>query len=760
MTGRKSSVFSFGDVQVREGEFLLIRESEVVPVEPKAFRVLIYLLQNPGRVVTKEEILESVWNDCSVSDNSLTRSVATLRRLLHDDTREPRYIATVPTLGYRFLCPVEVTDEASIARTADDSLAASDGMNQQSVSPPPESIDPAMAGNPGIAVSARPRIGLSRGAIRLAKVAAIALAAVAIGLVVTRQRHVPPNYSPESRVTANPEDIPVTSSAISPDARYLAFGDRTGLFIRQLDGGETHRLSLPESLGRARVEDWFPDSAHLLISSWDGGPRDPQSLWKISLTGAAARKLVTDGEYPKVSPDGSWIAFSRIANGRTEIWTILPDTGEAHEVLAGSVTQEEYLSRVAWSPDSQRFGYVRTTIRQDGNVDRVVEILELASHKVKIVLSNPTVMPALAWTRENVLVYSRYDEAPNQKDLNLWEAQLDSQTGKIEAETRITSGHGFIVELSTASGGNVLALRRVDPHDHVYLAELRGGRQLASPTRLSKENWGDDAHSWTRDSKAVLLTSDRDGHQHIFRQAIDQQSPNLLVGGEHDLGLPRLNPQGSDMLYLQFPVQAESSRDVEIRQIPLSGGTSRLVLHAPAVWNYQCARLPSTVCIYCSGSDKDLRFFSFDSKTGIRSELPSNKLKDTSWSNWSLSADGKYLAGFKPVLRQDAVIQIISLLDDSERSIPLPGWVGLNGMDWAADDKSFWVSACTQHSSQWGAPNTCTLINVDLHGKVNPLLDGRDIHFYAAIPSPSGDRLALAGETADNSNVWVIKARH
>jgi DNA-binding winged helix-turn-helix (wHTH) protein len=760
MTGHKSSVFSFGDVQVREGEFLLIMESGVVPVEPKAFRVLIYLLQNPGRVVTKEEILESVWNDCSVSDNSLTRSVATLRRLLHDDTREPRYIATVPTLGYRFLCPVEVTYEASIARQTDEPLAASNGMNQQSVSPPPESIDLAVAGNPGIAVSVRPRTGLSRRAIRLAIVAAIALVAVVIGLVVTRPRHVPANYASESRLTANPQDIPVTSSAISPDARFLAFGDRTGLYIRQLDGGETHRLSLPESLGPALVEDWFPDGAHLLISSWDGGPRDPQSLWKISLTGTAARKLVVDGEYARVSPDGSWIAFSKVADGRTEIWTIRADTGEAHEVLAGSATQEEYLSRVAWSPDSQKFGYVRTTIRQDGNVDRVIEILELASHKVKIVLSNPTVMPALAWTQENVLVYSRYDEAPNQKDLNLWEARIDSQTGKIEAETRITSGHGFIVELTAASGGNVLALRRVDPHDHVYLAELRGGRQLAPPTRLSKENWGDDAQSWTADSKAVLLTSDRDGHQHIYKQAIDQQAPDLLVGGEHEVGLPRLNPQGSEMLYLQFPVQAESSRDVQIRQTPLSGGTSRLVLHAPAIWNYQCARLPSTVCIYCSGSDKDLRFFSFDSKTGTRSELPSNKLKNTSWSNWSLSADGKYLAGFSPIPHQDAVIRIISLLDDSERRLPLPGWIGLNGMDWAADDKSFWVSACTQHSSPWGAPNTCTIINADLNGKINPLLDGRDIHFYAAIPSPSGGRLALAGGSADNSNVWVIKARH
>src|ERR1700758_5742227 len=100
--------FRFDDVEVRQREFLLIKAGEALPVEPKAFRVLLFLLHNPGRLVTKDEILGAVWSDCAVSDNSLTRSIATLRRLLGDDTHEPRYIATVPTVGYRFLCDVTV----------------------------------------------------------------------------------------------------------------------------------------------------------------------------------------------------------------------------------------------------------------------------------------------------------------------------------------------------------------------------------------------------------------------------------------------------------------------------------------------------------------------------------------------------------------------------------------------------------------------------------------------------------------------------
>jgi DNA-binding winged helix-turn-helix (wHTH) protein len=110
MTERKCFVFKFGDIEVREREFLLIKAGERIPVEPKAFRVLLFLLRNPGRLITKDEIVDTVWNDSAVSDNSLTRSIAQLRRVLGDDSREPLYILTVPTVGYRFLSEVKAEE--------------------------------------------------------------------------------------------------------------------------------------------------------------------------------------------------------------------------------------------------------------------------------------------------------------------------------------------------------------------------------------------------------------------------------------------------------------------------------------------------------------------------------------------------------------------------------------------------------------------------------------------------------------------------
>src|SRR6201998_1077485 len=96
-----SCIFRFADVELDESNFSVTKADKVLPLEPKVFKVLQFLLHHPGRVVTKDELLDAVWSDTSVSESSLTRSVTTLRRLLGDDIHEPRYIATIPTVGYR-----------------------------------------------------------------------------------------------------------------------------------------------------------------------------------------------------------------------------------------------------------------------------------------------------------------------------------------------------------------------------------------------------------------------------------------------------------------------------------------------------------------------------------------------------------------------------------------------------------------------------------------------------------------------------------
>src|ERR1700722_15763238 len=128
MMENKSFVFRFADFEVREREFSLIKAGKVLSVEPKAFRVLLLLLHNPQKLISKEELLNAVWGDTAVTEGSLTRCVWLLRRQLGDDVNEQRFIETVATVGYRFACKVEVSEDSSgDLETTDKAIGLNEG---------------------------------------------------------------------------------------------------------------------------------------------------------------------------------------------------------------------------------------------------------------------------------------------------------------------------------------------------------------------------------------------------------------------------------------------------------------------------------------------------------------------------------------------------------------------------------------------------------------------------------------------------------
>ena len=108
--------YRFLDFELSEGEFCLIRGGQRIALEPKALRVLTLLVRRAGHLVDKRELLESVWPNSFVEENTLTRTITILRRELGDSSRDSKIIETVPTRGYRFIAPVTALEEEN--RTA------------------------------------------------------------------------------------------------------------------------------------------------------------------------------------------------------------------------------------------------------------------------------------------------------------------------------------------------------------------------------------------------------------------------------------------------------------------------------------------------------------------------------------------------------------------------------------------------------------------------------------------------------------------
>src|SRR5215207_5802679 len=122
-----SAVLQFDDFVVDLKGRVLSRNGEAVPLTPRVFDTLLAFVNRPGETVTKDELMSAIWPDSFVEEANLAQNVAVLRKALGENSREHRYIVTVPGKGYRF-----VPDVVGLA----ESDSAEDGRSEPTVAAP------------------------------------------------------------------------------------------------------------------------------------------------------------------------------------------------------------------------------------------------------------------------------------------------------------------------------------------------------------------------------------------------------------------------------------------------------------------------------------------------------------------------------------------------------------------------------------------------------------------------------------------------
>src|SRR5580658_9616021 len=99
-------IYEFGPFRLEPAEHSLSRNERPVAITPKAFELLVFLVQNQGCLVTKDEVMAAVWPGCFVEEANLTVCISTVRKLLGEKDGDLRYIETIPKRGYRFTASV------------------------------------------------------------------------------------------------------------------------------------------------------------------------------------------------------------------------------------------------------------------------------------------------------------------------------------------------------------------------------------------------------------------------------------------------------------------------------------------------------------------------------------------------------------------------------------------------------------------------------------------------------------------------------
>jgi len=574
---------------------------------------------------------------------------------------------------------------------------------------------------------------------------------------------------PPTRLTANPDEDKVTTAVISPDGAYLAYSDATGSYVKQIATGETHSIVLPKGVG-GHVVAWYPDGNHFLLQ-WFASAEEKPSLWSLSLLGGNARKIVDDGWGAAVSPDGSRIAFIRNSVGESgvcrltldcryalgrEIWTCGPDGADLQKVVDANA--EDRFGPVAWSSDGQRIAYVR--LHANATVSEfLIETRGLSTGKPVVIHTEHRFnrqaeilewQPLVSWTHDSRVIFALHEAHPNEDDSNAWAVPLDPQSGSpIGKPVRLTSGLGAIASFSVTADGRRLAFIKNSLQPQVYVGELDPAvKALKNNRRLTLDQRGSVPTSWTRDDLSVILNSGRNGRSEIFKQQIDQPTAELLVtDAARNVGDGRLSTDGSEVLYFSSPIDDSAPNSLRLMRVPTEGGPPRILLEAPDLDYHQCARAPATICLYSRQDNTGQEtIFRFDPADGTSKEFL--KITDLPFPSWNISPDGALLAVYAPDPLAGR-IRLFSVRDGSSRNLLVKGWTGLSSLDWAADSRSFFVSAMRPNG-------TIVLLNIDLQGNAHPLLEQKNGEFCWAIPSPDGKHLAsmlMKGE----SNAWMLE---
>jgi len=377
MTASQSSrtVVSFGpfeaDLQTQE----LKKNGLRLRLPGQSFQILSMLLQRPGQLVSRDELRQTLWPAETFVDfeKGTNAAITRLREALGDSAENPRYVETLPRRGYRFIAIVH--GEPSAAGPVAASCPA--------VPTQPVKITAAIPADPGVGWSYR----------RSLAVLLFAAALMVLGWTIWRP-WAETKYVTESKLTTNSPENRVTSAAVSPDGKYLAYTDLTGLYLKQIRTGETHAVSLPANFA-AEVMDWFPDGSHLLVSQHKPG------LWSVSLFGGAPRLLSDKALGGSISPDGSQVAFVASGYGQ-EMWVMRSDGANQVKIAAD---QGSWVGPPTWSPDGERVAYIRATETYSARQSSV-ETNELRSQGIRTLFADNSLGPALRWLPSGRLVYT------------------------------------------------------------------------------------------------------------------------------------------------------------------------------------------------------------------------------------------------------------------------------------------------------------------------------------------------------------------
>ena len=536
-SSENGQIFQFGDFRLDTAAKTLFERDAPVALTPKVFDTLQYLVENAGRLLEKDELMQTLWQDRFVEESNLTFNIKMLRRALHDDAQRPRFIETVPRRGYRFIA--EVSNGAL-----------------------PESEPASIPAGPASRTSIYPAIAIG-----------LILIAALLAFGVWRWRH---------RASAEALAVPILSAPfksekllsagiahalITPDGKYVAYttasGGKQSIWLRQLETSENIQIVPPSDvqyLGLAISH----DGNSLYFSRIEGGTSS--TLYRVMTFGGIPVKIADRAEgWMAVSPDDKQISFVRCLHQPEDFCSLLVtgnDGGNERRILTRAKSTR--ISANIFSRDGKSIVFASGQ-SFNGSKDFRLSRVELANGRETQLSSTPffVVNHMEALPGEDAFLFTAEETLDGKS--RIWQVRANGETRALtndstdydEISLTKTGSRMVATNISNslqlhlaglADAGNAKALiaaRTVTftPDDRlVYSADdgdlwsinLDGTNQR----QLTSNTFTDFSPRVSPDGRFVFFASNRSGSNQIWRMNADGSDPIQITHGEG--GYPEL----------------------------------------------------------------------------------------------------------------------------------------------------------------------------------------------------------------------------
>lgn len=606
----------FGPFRIDLSDGSLWREDEEVRLPPRALGILLHLVERPGKVVSKADLIDAVWKDANVSETSLTEALGIVRQALGDNSQQPLYIQTVHRRGYRFIAPISIDASASGPRSLPDAPA------RGAIEAPDL---------PQLASAPQRARGIAAITVSTIAVAALLTATwiwwradAAPGPVTRATITLPVNEAPGSALSLFPV------MAISPNGEemvYVAGGPSSNqLFVRRMDQFEARPLAGTQSAhapffspdgtrvgffsGRALKQvplsggepvtvttdarsglgaTWTREGTIIFAQDWTGG------LLEVDANGGTPRMLLAPPKgagyrWPRILPDGDTVIATRWRADQESAAIIATSRTRGGEtVVLNGATAASYLSsgHLVFVRDGTLFVAGYTPGQPAG---RTLQVLDG-------VMTSFTGAAQYAVSDNGSLVYVPLDET--RYDRRLFEVSLDGRATPMPHEPRgfqeisvcgdklavsIVGRSGFDVWTGRLSGGALTRLTQtgsaMDPVWRPGCTELAysSGNELylqrgdgaSAAVKLQDAEFVQAPMSWTPDGREVVYVEVDPKTRHdiwIFNLAEHRKRP--LVRTPDVEWVARVSPDGEWLAYQSL----ENGRyEIHVRRLAQESG--------------------------------------------------------------------------------------------------------------------------------------------------------------------------------------------